>query len=192
MPRTGEDKYSITVEGAGAFTELNDVPASYTGSSGKVATVNATEDGLEFTTVSGGGGGVVSGEYNPQYSIISTTEILDITNPSEIKYERSDDMTTITGEMWIDFGTIASDGTKFFRMEIPDASDNFNANDDVEGLFIVVARDEASTSTVSGSTTTLINGKMSLSFSFPVKSVWDSVSNVKFYLQAKIYRGNVI
>lgn len=39
----------------GAFTNLTDTPASYAGQSGKVATVKATEDGLEFTTPPGTG-----------------------------------------------------------------------------------------------------------------------------------------
>ncbi|MCR4286753.1 MAG: hypothetical protein NUW09_01935, partial [Deltaproteobacteria bacterium] len=38
-----------------SFTDLTDTPASYAGQSGKVATVNVTEDGLEFTTPPGTG-----------------------------------------------------------------------------------------------------------------------------------------
>ena len=41
--------------GAVVFTDLTDVPNAYTGESGKVVTVKATEDGLEFTTPAGGG-----------------------------------------------------------------------------------------------------------------------------------------
>lgn len=37
------------------FLELTDTPLSYTGESGKLATVNATEDGLIFTSVTGAG-----------------------------------------------------------------------------------------------------------------------------------------
>jgi hypothetical protein len=40
----------------GAFTDLTDVPATYTGASLKVVRVNAAETGLEFATVSGGSG----------------------------------------------------------------------------------------------------------------------------------------
>lgn len=40
--------------GAGAFTDLTDVPASYTGEAGKVLAVNGGETGLEFVTVGGG------------------------------------------------------------------------------------------------------------------------------------------
>jgi hypothetical protein len=45
-----------TVSGAGssAFTDLTDVPSSYTGQSGKIVAVKSTEDGLEF--ISGGAG----------------------------------------------------------------------------------------------------------------------------------------
>lgn len=42
--------------GGGAFTDLTDVPASYTGQSGKVVAVKATEDGLEFIDAGGSGG----------------------------------------------------------------------------------------------------------------------------------------
>ena len=43
--------------GGGSFITLSDTPASYSGSAGKVVSVKATEDGLEFTT----GGGSTSG-----------------------------------------------------------------------------------------------------------------------------------
>jgi len=41
-------KYVDDNAGGGAFTELTDTPANYTGQAGKVATVNVGEDGLEF------------------------------------------------------------------------------------------------------------------------------------------------
>lgn len=41
--------------GASAFTDLTDVPASYTGEALKVVRVNAGETGLEFATISGSG-----------------------------------------------------------------------------------------------------------------------------------------
>lgn len=44
------------------FTNLQDVPHSYTGQAGKVVTVNATEDGLEFDPA--GSGGAVAVEEN--------------------------------------------------------------------------------------------------------------------------------
>lgn len=58
---TGEQKVydtGDTIEGAGgggAFTDLSDVPSSYTGESLKVVRVNAGETGLEFATISGSG-----------------------------------------------------------------------------------------------------------------------------------------
>lgn len=47
----GEIEVAIA-DGASAFTDLTDVPASYTGQAGKVAVVKGTEDGLEFTAAS--------------------------------------------------------------------------------------------------------------------------------------------
>lgn len=43
------------IEGGGSFLTLSDTPADYIGQAGKSAVVNATEDGLEFITVTGGG-----------------------------------------------------------------------------------------------------------------------------------------
>jgi len=43
------------IAGATAFVDLTDVPSSYTGQAGKYPKVNATEDGLEFSTPSGSG-----------------------------------------------------------------------------------------------------------------------------------------
>jgi len=59
-----EDLDGVPVPGSGAggtggastFLELNDTPSDYTGNAGKVVRVNASEDGLEFGTVSGGAG----------------------------------------------------------------------------------------------------------------------------------------
>lgn len=42
--------------GASAFTDLTDVPNSYTGQAGKVPVVNETETGLEFVDAPTGGG----------------------------------------------------------------------------------------------------------------------------------------
>lgn len=39
-----------------SFIDLDDVPATYTGQSGKIISVKSTEDGLEFITNTGGGG----------------------------------------------------------------------------------------------------------------------------------------
>jgi len=43
------------VGGGGTFLALTDTPADYTGQAGKFPKVNATEDGLEFQTIAGGG-----------------------------------------------------------------------------------------------------------------------------------------
>ena len=40
--------------GSKAFSQLLDTPNNYSGESGKVVTVNSAEDGVEFTTASGG------------------------------------------------------------------------------------------------------------------------------------------
>jgi hypothetical protein len=45
-----------------SFIDLDDVPTTYTGQSGKIISVKATEDGLEFVTNSGGGAGVSDGD----------------------------------------------------------------------------------------------------------------------------------
>jgi hypothetical protein len=52
-------KVTISSTGATAFTNLTDAPDVYTGQAGKAVIVKATEDGLEFGTVAGGGGGPV-------------------------------------------------------------------------------------------------------------------------------------
>lgn len=49
-----------------ALLELTDTPDSYTGQAGKAVVVKATEDGVEFATVSAGGG---SGEFD--YGLIT-------------------------------------------------------------------------------------------------------------------------
>lgn len=51
--------YRSTGGGATTFTELTDTPNSYTGQAGKVATVKATEDGLEFTDPTAGAVGTL-------------------------------------------------------------------------------------------------------------------------------------
>jgi hypothetical protein len=45
-----------------SFVDLDDVPTTYTGQSGKIVSVKSTEDGLEFITNSGGGAGVTDGD----------------------------------------------------------------------------------------------------------------------------------
>lgn len=44
--------------GVDDFLDLGDTPSSYTGQSGKAVQVKTTEDGLEFVTPGGGGGGL--------------------------------------------------------------------------------------------------------------------------------------
>lgn len=48
--------------GASSFISLSDVPASYSGAAGKVATVNPGETGLIFSPGGGGGGSVIAGQ----------------------------------------------------------------------------------------------------------------------------------
>ena len=50
---TETDPLKVVSGGASAFTDLTDVPHTYTGQSGKAAVVNGTEDGLVFATVTG-------------------------------------------------------------------------------------------------------------------------------------------
>lgn len=47
----GNNKISTSVNGTSEFIELEDAPISYTNNSGKVVTVNETEDGLIFTDI---------------------------------------------------------------------------------------------------------------------------------------------
>ena len=56
--------------GTNTFLLLIDTPDSYTGMAGKAVVVNATEDGLEFTTISGS---VPSGSYAQNF-----TDLLDV------------------------------------------------------------------------------------------------------------------
>jgi len=45
-----------------SFIDLDDVPTAYTGQAGKILSVKSAENGLEFITNSGGGGGVSDGD----------------------------------------------------------------------------------------------------------------------------------
>jgi len=58
--------------GASAFTDLTDAPSSYTGQAGKFPKVKATEDGLEFATLAGGGDALVA---NPLSQFAATTSL---------------------------------------------------------------------------------------------------------------------
>ncbi|MBI1313690.1 hypothetical protein GC176_20550 [bacterium] len=55
-----------TAAGSIAFTNLSDVPGSYSGKAGKVVVVKTTEDGLEFTDI-------VSGAISIDYTFSTTT-----------------------------------------------------------------------------------------------------------------------
>lgn len=46
---------SAAPAGATTFTGLADVPSDYAGAAGQVVVVNGTEDGLEFSSISGSG-----------------------------------------------------------------------------------------------------------------------------------------
>lgn len=58
--------------GGGAFTDLTDVPASYTGQALKVVSVNAGENALVFTTLAGGGDALTA---NPLSQFAATTSL---------------------------------------------------------------------------------------------------------------------
>lgn len=70
----------LAISGAGGggatdFTDLGDVPASYTGHGGKVVAVTVGEDGLEFVTPSGGVGSTV--DINAQTGTTYTLVLAD-------------------------------------------------------------------------------------------------------------------
>ena len=67
------EDYSSTA-GAGAFTDLSDVPAAYTGEAGKVVAVNGTEDGLEFVAPSSGGSSLTYNAVSVTTSDVSAVE----------------------------------------------------------------------------------------------------------------------
>lgn len=64
-----------------AFLDLSDTPSSYSGQSGKIPAVNATEDGLEFIVVSGTGTvtNFSAGDLSP---LFTTTEATTTTTPA--------------------------------------------------------------------------------------------------------------
>lgn len=57
----------------GAFTDLSDVPASYTGQAGKIPIVKDTEDGLEFATAPPGTGTDVTPPDVSDYALVGAT-----------------------------------------------------------------------------------------------------------------------
>lgn len=68
IPQASRDSLSTQIRelqaqiDALSFIDLDDVPTAYTGQSGKILAVKATEDGLEFVADGGGSGGVSDGD----------------------------------------------------------------------------------------------------------------------------------
>lgn len=93
--------------GASAFTDLTDVPSSYTGQTLKVVRVNAAETALEFFTLAGGGDALTS---NPLSQFAATTSlqlkgvISDETGSGALVFATSPTITTslITGSSSFD------------------------------------------------------------------------------------------
>lgn len=65
------------------FIDLNDTPTSYSGQQGKILKVKASEDGLEFATESGGGGGAVDSVFGRTGTVVAQSgdyEASEVTN----------------------------------------------------------------------------------------------------------------
>lgn len=69
--------------GVSSFIGLSDSPQDYVGAAGQSVTVNLAENGLEFTTISGGGGGVLACTYAKVLSNISNVG----STPGPINYD---------------------------------------------------------------------------------------------------------
>ncbi|OGO26416.1 MAG: hypothetical protein A2136_05420 [Chloroflexi bacterium RBG_16_54_11] len=67
--------------GAGAFTDLSDVPPDYTSDGGKLVRVKTTEDGLEFISPPSGSGDVVG----PSSAVNGNLAVFDGTTGKVIK-----------------------------------------------------------------------------------------------------------
>lgn len=83
--------------GVSTFLGLSDTPSSYSGQSGKVAAVKATEDGLEFIAVSGTGTvtDVSSANANLTVATGTTTPVLTVVNaPTVTVADAAGDTTT--------------------------------------------------------------------------------------------------
>lgn len=66
--------------GSSSFIELTDTPGSYSGQAGKYVRVNSSENALEFTTASGGGGSLtIKDEGN---TVSSEATVLDFVGPN--------------------------------------------------------------------------------------------------------------
>lgn len=89
----------ITGGGASAFTDLTDVPSSYSGEGSKVVRVNAGETGLEFVTLAGGGDALTT---DPLSQFAATTSaqlagvISDETGSGALVFGTSPTLTTPT------------------------------------------------------------------------------------------------
>ena len=71
--------------GASAFTDLSDAPSAYTGAGGKYVKVNATEDGVEFSTVSVSGDdmGAIDTEAELESAL---TDVSDVMTDNDATY----------------------------------------------------------------------------------------------------------
>ncbi|KAF1692646.1 hypothetical protein [Pseudoxanthomonas koreensis] len=69
--------------GAEDFTDLADVPSSYTGEAGKLVAVNGTEDGLEFVSGSGGAVDSVNGQTGTVVLELGDLDDVDAATPTD-------------------------------------------------------------------------------------------------------------
>jgi hypothetical protein len=81
----------VHVPGVNKFTELSDVPNSYTGAADDFLQVNATEDGLEFAT---GGGGGIPGGLNTQ---VQFNDSGAFGGDAELTYDKTTNLLTVGG-----------------------------------------------------------------------------------------------
>lgn len=81
----------VHVPGVNKFTELSDVPNSYTGAADDFLQVNATEDGLEFAA---GGGGGVPGGLNTQ---VQFNDSGSFGGDAELTYDKTTNLLTVGG-----------------------------------------------------------------------------------------------
>ena len=82
--------FKTAVAGVEAFTDLTDVPSSYSGEAGNVVTVNGTEDGLEFTTASPYGVKKHTGYFTASTTNINIAHNLNTTSPIVMIYDSDD------------------------------------------------------------------------------------------------------
>lgn len=141
-------KYVVGGGGATNFNDLGDVPASYTGNSGKVAAVKATEDGLEYIAVGGVGTvtGVSSATGAATVATGTTTPVITIVSAPKLTTARA-----ING---VDFdGTAAitvADATKVVANAGITGATKTKVTYDAKGL--VTAGADATTADIAAST----------------------------------------